>query len=150
MSGLVMSTSTSGFDTWLAKPLPMTTDSYLRKKQRVSDCSGLMIVYQRMERFYHTCFWPCHSSTHRLGRPCLQHRLCLEAWTRTSWRVWASFWRPSTRKHTYRVMLHLSALKNVDEVGSMRLPIGPNWCRLQWWVWLQGCRVGIARGTRSL
>lgn len=30
MSGFVISTSTSGFDTWLASPLPMTTDSYLR------------------------------------------------------------------------------------------------------------------------
>lgn len=28
-SGLVMSTSTCGLETWLAKPLPKTTDSYL-------------------------------------------------------------------------------------------------------------------------
>lgn len=28
-SGFVMSTSTSGLDTWLASPFPMTTDSYL-------------------------------------------------------------------------------------------------------------------------
>lgn len=33
MSGFVISTSTSGFDTWLASPLPMTTDSYLWKKE---------------------------------------------------------------------------------------------------------------------
>lgn len=122
MSGLVISTSTSGFDTWLAKPLPITTDSYLREKIKgwVTALSWWWEVYQGMERFYSTCFWLYHSSTRHPGWPCLQHRLCLEVWTRTSWRVWASSWRPSTRKRTqcYKCFIEMLKRKYLDEVIS--------------------------------
>lgn len=165
MSGFVMSTSTSGFDTWLARPLPMTTDWYLWTIRSIS-----LAGWQQNAAFKvwvcsaglssGTCSLLFRSSSHRLVRSSPPHTPSLVRWTRTFWHVSAfSSHRLSTetesqgkKKGNNKEIVHISLKESKCSLFWLWVssPVDLNWSQQQWWAWHQGCKGGIGLGKFCL
>lgn len=84
MSGLVISTSTSGLFTWLAKPFPVTAKSYLKRN-------------------HSWCYWSCSSAVTMLRGESVKRQWCQPCFS-----AQATFWALMLSSHMLAHMEHFS------------------------------------------